>query len=119
MFVTFVPQKTPVERFLTFVSVDNTEGETIASKVIEKCQNLELDLSLCKGQSYDNGRNITGFRKSVHIDISQLAPSSLVVSCSAHMLNLVLEDVSKECKDVEGFFAYTKRLYAFFKPPSR
>ena len=50
----------PVERFLTFINIENHTGEYLASILLEFMFDIEIDINLCRGKSYDNASNMSG-----------------------------------------------------------
>ena len=54
-----------IERFIGYVELGSTTGESIAHKIIENISKLGLDILDCRGQGYDNGANMAGFVKGV------------------------------------------------------
>ena len=53
--------------------------------------------------------------------IKEKCPQAVYIHCSAHRLNLVLVDVSKQVKEASDFFAHLQSIYVFFSSskPSR
>lgn len=49
-----------VERFLGFEPIHSRTGVSLAESVIEMVHRLGLNLSNCRGQSYDNASNMAG-----------------------------------------------------------
>ena len=47
-----------------------------------------------RGQSYDNGANMTGIYKDVQSKCLEMNEKALLVSCNAHTLNFVLSGAS-------------------------
>ena len=52
------------ERFITFLQISNHAGKSMA-KVFSFMQKHDIDIELCRGQSYDNVRNMTGIHQGL------------------------------------------------------
>lgn len=57
-----------------------------------------------RGQGYDNGANMKGQHSGIQIRIRNINPRAFFVSCSAHSLNLVVNDAVKASKEAIEFF---------------
>jgi hypothetical protein len=58
--IRYVTCNGPVERFLTFINIENHTGEYLASILLEFMVDNEIDINLCRGKSYDNASNMSG-----------------------------------------------------------
>ncbi|XP_047141052.1 zinc finger MYM-type protein 1-like [Hydra vulgaris] len=82
------------EHFVTFLELQDTTGANMTKVVIDKLQELGVNLDDMRGQGYDNGANMRGKYNGVQARIRQLNPRAFFVPCSAHSLNLVLNDAA-------------------------
>ena len=48
------------ERFITFLQISNHIEKLMAEEVFSFMQKHDIDIELCKGQSYGNASNMTG-----------------------------------------------------------
>ncbi|XP_047142378.2 zinc finger MYM-type protein 1-like [Hydra vulgaris] len=76
------------EHFVTFLELQDTTGANMTKVVIDKLQELGVNLDDMRGQGYDNGANMRGKYNGVQARIRQLNPRAFFVPCSAHSLNL-------------------------------
>nr|XP_047129436.1 zinc finger MYM-type protein 1-like [Hydra vulgaris]XP_047129437.1 zinc finger MYM-type protein 1-like [Hydra vulgaris] len=90
------------EHFLTFLELQDTTGANMTKVVIDKLQELGVNLDDMRGQGYDNGANMRGKYNGVQARIRQLNPRAFFVPCSAHSLNLVLNDAAN-CSSTHGW----------------
>uniref|UniRef100_A0A671MPV2 DUF4371 domain-containing protein n=1 Tax=Sinocyclocheilus anshuiensis TaxID=1608454 RepID=A0A671MPV2_9TELE len=74
-----------VERFLAFEPIESHTGESLADCILAMVDSLGLDLSNCRGQSYDNASNMSGKYKGVQAHLKRRNP----VIHFVHSLNLV------------------------------
>ncbi|XP_025422923.1 zinc finger MYM-type protein 1-like [Sipha flava] len=85
----------PIERFLEFIPKVGHKSLEIAETVIKTIENLKLNVSDCRGQSYDTAKNMT-----------------------AHSLNLVGTDGVECCNEAATFFGLMQNIYVFFSSSS-
>ncbi|XP_065675774.1 uncharacterized protein LOC136091981 [Hydra vulgaris] len=56
----------PIERFVNFIHIDNHTGENLANATVDFLNaELNLEISNCRSQSYDNSSNMTGKYKGM------------------------------------------------------
>lgn len=102
-----------VERFLAFEPVDNHRGDSLAECVIAMVENLGLDLSNCRGQSYDNASNMSGKYNGVQAHLKRRNPLICYVPCAAHSLNLVGVNSVDSSSEAGHFFDLLQTMYTF------
>ena len=103
-----------IERFIGYVELGSTTGESIAHKIIENISKLGLDIFDCRNQGYDNGANMAGFVKGVQNRISSINKKAIFIPCHNHTLNLVVVDAVHSCTQAVNFFGIVQRLYTLF-----
>ena len=84
------------EEFLGFYRAKSTTGEAIFNLIIETTNDLGMDLTKLRGQTYDGASNMKGQHKGVQARMWQLQPKALYTHCRAHVLNLVVVHNCKE-----------------------
>ena len=67
-------------------------GKGLLDAFLEKATELQLELSDCRGQSYDNGANMKGKHSGVQARMLDINPKAVYVPCANHTLNLVVVD---------------------------
>ena len=75
---------------------------------------LQLNLSDCRGQCYDNGANMKGKEGGLQARILKINPKALFVPCANHSLNLVVVDSAKSSTEALLFFGVLTQLYSLF-----
>ncbi|KAL7400230.1 hypothetical protein ABVT39_008832 [Epinephelus coioides] len=103
-----------VERFLAFEPIQSHTGQSLADCVIAMVENLGLDLSNCRGQSFDNASNMSGRYNGLQAHLKQRNPLIHYVPCAAHSLNLVgVNSIEASSLEVGQYFDLLQSLYTF------
>jgi len=108
------PHGIPVERFLSFIQLHGHSAENMAAVVTRMLENLGLDISNCRGQSYDNAANMSGIYSGLQARIKALNKLAHFVPCAAHSLNLVGTCAAESCTAAVSYFGFVQTLYNFF-----
>lgn len=115
--IRFVSSAAPVviyEHFLCFCPVTDTTGKELFDFLINKFKELNLDLNNLRGQGYDNGANMRGKHIGLQKRILDVCPRASYVPCSAHSLNLVVNDAVKVSFESMDFFNLVQELFVYF-----
>ncbi|XP_076039330.1 zinc finger MYM-type protein 1-like [Oratosquilla oratoria] len=102
------------EFFLGFVPLKETTGAFMTETLVDELQNVGLQIDNLRGQGYDNGSNMKGKHNGVQQRVLDMNPRAFFVPCSAHSLNLVVNDAVKCCLQATIFFGIVQHLYNFF-----
>lgn len=78
-----------VERFVAFEPIQSHTGESLANTVIAMVKDLGLELSNCRGQSYDNVNNKSGRYNGLQALLKKCNRLIHYVLSAAHSLNLI------------------------------
>lgn len=109
-----LPDGTPTERFLTFIPSVGHKADQMLKAVMKEFESQNIDVSDCRGQSYDNASNMAGIYSGLQAKIKELAPLGMFVPCAAHSLNLVGTSAAESCNEACHFFMLLQELYVFF-----
>lgn len=104
----------PCERFLTFIPNSGHKAEQMFVEIIAELKKLNINVTDCRGQSYDNASNMSGLYNGLQAKIQELAPLALFIPCAAHSLNLVGTSAAEACEEACHFFMLLQELYVFF-----
>lgn len=104
----------PVERFVKFLDTESHKAKDLAGALLNFFESVNIDISLCRGQSYDNASNMAGKYAGVQAIIKEKCPEAMFVPCLAHSLNLVGEHTSTSLFECVAFFDFIQKLYTFF-----
>ncbi len=103
-----------VERFLAFEPIQSHTGQSLADCVTAMVENLGLDLSNCRDQSFDNVSNMSGRYNGLQAHLKQRNPLIHYVPCAAHSLNLVdVNSIEASSQEVGQYFDLLQSLYTF------
>ena len=80
------------ETFFGYLRISDSTGKGLLDAFLEKATELQLELSDCRGQSYDNGANTKGKHSGVQARMLDINPKAVYVPCANHTLNLVVVD---------------------------
>jgi len=67
-----LPNGTPIERFLKFLPSVGHKGADLQQTVINEFKHLEINIEDCRGQSYDNAKNMSGVYSGMKARIRQV-----------------------------------------------
>lgn len=109
-----------VEAFLAFVECEyGTSGEQLATLIESACQNIGLDMSLCRGQGYDGAGNMAGLCTGAAKRIRDKYPKAFYFHCAAHRLNLCVAHALKLTSVSNMFSVITSTANFFNYSPKR
>lgn len=102
------------ERFLKFLPLESHTGETLTNTLLDFLNEIGVDISNCRGQSYDNAANMSGRYNGMQAKIKEKNPLAHFIPCAAHSLNLIGTSAAECCVDAVNFFGIVQKLYNFF-----
>lgn len=107
------------EHFLEFCPINNSTGIGLSEYLLDLLSKLNLNIFDMRGQGYDNGANMRGKHNGLQKKILDINPRAFFVPCSAHTLNLVVNDAAKVSFEASGFFDIVQELYVFFSSSTK
>ncbi len=99
---------------LGFLPIDCSTGEALTDTLLSQLEDLKIRLRNMRGQGYDNGANMKGKHSGVQSRIRSMNPREFFVPCSAHSLNLVVNDAVVSCHEAVNFFSILQEVYNYF-----
>lgn len=103
------------ERFIEFFDLTQKTGLEIAEEILKRLQyHHNIDMSDCRGQSFDNASNMSGKTKGVQARLLENQTTAVYSPCAAHSLNLVGVHAASCCNDAITYFGSINRLYTLF-----
>lgn len=82
--------------------------------VLNEFKQLGINIEDCRGQSYDNAKNMSGVYSGMQARIRQVAKYAEFIPCSAHSLNLVGTNAAQCSENGQSFFFLLENLFVFF-----
>ncbi|XP_022830235.1 zinc finger MYM-type protein 1-like [Spodoptera litura] len=107
------------EHFLAFCPIVDTTGAGLTSFIIEKLNNINLNINNLRGQGYDNGSNMRGKNNGLQKRLLDLNPRAFYVPCASHSLNLIVNDSANLNHHTTGFFCIVQELYKYFSSSAK
>lgn len=103
-----------IESFMGFTKVSDQSAAGLTSEILESLKALGLSIKKCRGQGYDGAKVMSGIYSGVQKRIKDIEPTAAYIHCTAHNLNLVINDAVSGVKEVASFFLIIADLYTFF-----
>lgn len=114
-FLTFVNEQPVIkEEFLGFEKLEKFDAFSISNAILNKCQNLNLNMNKCIGQGYDGCSTMAGKENGVKSIIQKKYPNIHFVHCSSHRLNLVVNDLNT-LVEIRNCIGTMKEIIKFFR----
>ena len=104
----------PVERFTQFLGMESHKAKDLASRLLDFLDSKDIDVSNCRGQSYDNASNMAGKYAGVQAIIREKSPEATYIPCFAHSLNLAGNEAAGCTGRSTAFFDFVQHVYTFF-----
>src|SRR6218665_1461463 len=101
------------EEFMGFVGMNDLSARSVASHILAKLAELDLDVRNCVGQGYDGAASMSGHVSGVQVLIREQAPLAVYVHCASHCLNLVLNHAS-QVPPIRNMFTIFSDVITFF-----
>ena len=86
------------ENFIGLYEVNNITAETITESIKVALLQLQIDLSMCRGQCYDGASNMSGAKNGVAAQIATTKKRAVYMHSYAHALNLAVSYTVKQSK---------------------
>ncbi|GFR29364.1 hypothetical protein TNCT_680311 [Trichonephila clavata] len=81
------------EDFVGFIPITDQSSENLANVILQRCDELNLDMTKCVGQGYYGAANMAGHLSGVQQELEKLIPRQEYIHCASHRLNLTLSNV--------------------------
>ena len=78
--------------------MNNITAETLTDSIKDALLQLQIDLSMCRGQCYDGASNMSGAKNGVAAQIATTEKRAVYMHCYAHALNLAVSYTVKQSK---------------------
>lgn len=102
------------ESFIDFIITEEKTGEGLASDIMKKLQDDQLDIQDARGQGYNNGANMAGNYRGVQARIQEKNNLALYIPCASHCLNLAGVHSASINSEMKHFFETVESTFKFF-----
>ena len=102
------------ESFIDFIESHEKPGLGLATEILQKLEQDNLNIEDVRGQGYDNGANMSGKYLGVQSRILKINKYATYIPCEAHSLNLVGNNAASVTPEMLTFFGIIQILYTFF-----
>jgi len=104
------------ERLISLIDCKSTQGKCLSNYVCEDLKNLKINISKCIGTSTDGAANMQGQYNGFGSWLNKEVVGDLLnVWCYAHILNLVMADVTENNTFSINLFGVLNTCAVFFK----
>lgn len=107
------------EHFIGFCPITNSTGESLLTFVTNLFLELNLDIQNMRGQGYDNGLNMRGKHNGLQKKLLKINSRAFFVPCSAHSLNLVVNDAANISHETVNFLNLVLEIYVFISASTK
>ncbi|KAF0721289.1 zinc finger MYM-type protein 1-like, partial [Aphis craccivora] len=102
------------ESFIDFIITEEKTGEGLASDIMKKLQDDQLDIQDARRQGYDNGANMAVNYRGVQAQIQEKNNLALYIPCASHCLNLAGVHSASINAAMKHFFETVESIFKFF-----
>lgn len=103
------------ERLVAVVNCTSTTGKALCELVCDVLESMEIEVTNCVGNSTDGASNMQGQYNGFSTWLSKKAPGQIHVWCYAHVLNLVMMDVTKISVQAISLFGLLNSCAVFIR----
>ncbi|XP_022160557.1 uncharacterized protein LOC111026735 [Myzus persicae] len=97
------------ERFLNMLEVKSSTGEEQYKLVKKSLESLSIDLKNLISESFDGAANMSGQYSGLQAHLKKDSPKSIFTHCHAHVLNLIIGDITNCCIPAQNVFEYCQQ----------
>ena len=102
------------ESFLGFRKTTSQIGSFLSQLIINTLKENDLDMYKCVSQCYDGAAAMRGQYSGVAKFIKDVNSRATFVRCRAHLLNLILVDISKQVMVIRNMMGTVQEAYNLF-----
>lgn len=105
----------PHEDFVGFYHIPNINADTIVGAIKDTLTRLDLSLNNCRGQCYDAGGPMAGWKNGVAAQIKAQSVNAHFTHCHGHALSLAVKDTTSGCKLLRDAMDTTREICKLIK----
>uniref|UniRef100_A0A803KFL2 DUF4371 domain-containing protein n=1 Tax=Xenopus tropicalis TaxID=8364 RepID=A0A803KFL2_XENTR len=110
----YVRERDVHERLIALINVKSTTGEALYLSLKEQLEKVSLSVNNIIGCSFDGAAKMSGCYNGVQAHIRNVSCSSVYTWCYAHILNLVIMDITQCVIHVKSLFGLLEKTACFF-----
>ncbi|CAM4983524.1 unnamed protein product [Rotaria socialis] len=103
------------EDVLGLYELSRQNAEAIVEVIFDILTRCGLNISDCRGQSYDGASSMSGIYGSVSDLVLKQQSKAFFVHCNAHCLDLAVHDLTNECPTISNCILFTKDIIDFVR----
>lgn len=105
----------PEELFVGFYETSKTTADTLFCLLNDVLVRFSLPIIKCRGQCYDGASNVSGIRTGLQARVQEKEPRALYIHCTAHVVNLVVQDVTKNITVCRNFMVLIRDMITLIR----
>ena len=98
------------EKFVGLYSSDSTTASALTGIIKDSLTRFDLRLDDLRGQCYDGASNMTGKVNGVQAQLKAVQPKALFVHCTAHRLQLAVQEAMTTVRELRDAIGEVSRL---------
>jgi hypothetical protein len=103
------------EDVLSLYELSRQNAETIVEAIFDVLTRCGLNISDCRGQSYDGASSMSGIYGGVSALVLKQQSKAFFVHCNAHCLDLAVHDLTDECSTISNCILFVKDIIDFVR----
>ncbi|CAF4968221.1 unnamed protein product, partial [Rotaria socialis] len=103
------------EDVLGLYELSRQNAEAIVEVIFDILTRCGLNISDCRGQSYDGASSMSGIYGSVSDLVLKQQSKAFFVHCNAHCLDLAVHDLTNECPTISNCILFAKDIIDFVR----
>ncbi|KAL4147901.1 hypothetical protein QTP88_002228 [Uroleucon formosanum] len=96
-------------------SAQDVTGVFQSKVIIQKLQDIGIDLNNLVSCSFDEAANMMGKYNRLKAHLQKHIPNAVFTHCQAHVLNFVIVDTTKCCLDAQNLFSLLQKNQSLWK----
>ncbi len=103
------------EDVIGMYAVTSQTAEHITEVIFDILLRCNLEIKYCRGQGYDGASSMSGHLSGVSARIQNICPKAFYIHCTAHSLDLALQDLTRKSSSISAALNMTKETVNFIK----
>lgn len=113
--IRYVSKLSVIERLIAMVKCKSSTGEAFVELLLNVLKTANIDILNCVGNSTDGAANMQGQYRGFSAKLSETGATQLHIWCYAHVLNLVICDVTENKVEALSLFGLLNSCAVFIR----